>query len=66
MTLAEEEEEEKVERSTSGEDEDDYICGTNARSYRSLCRLLQDTGLRAQVAHTGKCNARQCQGGPVS
>ena len=57
--ITEEEEEEK-------EEEDGYVCSTNGRSYRSICRMLQDTAFTTQVAHLGRCNARACRDGPVS
>ena len=48
------------------EDEDTYICSTNCRSYRSICRMVQDTLGIEQVSYAGRCDREECSGGPVS
>ena len=64
---------EDEEDSTGGQDElgsgdvdagDTTVCGTDNRTYPSVCHLLQNT-VNEHVLHAGSCGARQCRGGPV-
>ena len=43
---------------------DTTVCGTDGRTYPSVCHLLQNT-INEHVLHAGRCNANQCRGGPV-
>lgn len=44
---------------------EDAVCGSDNETYASLCHLVQTT-TNVYVAHTGPCDAPECQGGPVS
>lgn len=44
--------------------DDTTVCGTDGKTYPSVCHLLQNT-VNEHVLHAGRCNASQCSGGPV-
>lgn len=45
--------------------DDTTVCGTDGKTYPSVCHLLQNT-VNEHVLHAGRCNASQCSGGRVS
>ena len=45
-------------------EDETMLCATNGETYRSLCRLLQDSK-REGVAYVGGCGSEECSGGEV-
>ena len=46
-------------------DDDDEVCGTDGRTYPSVCRMLIETD-DVNAIYDGPCNRTECEDAPVS
>ena len=42
----------------------DQVCGSDGRTYDSVCRMILETD-GVKVKHGGPCSSAECQGGQV-
>ena len=41
------------------------VCGSDRRTYRSFCHLIQQAPANTRVAHAGPCEMEECNSGQV-